>query len=180
MENNAPVQASDHINSGRASSVQNGGLNNKSRFKKFKLKIPLLIVGGIFLILAGLFVSWLFSRSDSATTIDNGRYQAVYLVDNNVYFGKVEILSNGYLKLKDVFYVQATSSAANSDTQDPKDVPADQATTDIKLIKPGSELHAPDDVMIINKDQVLYIQNLKTDGKVSDAIIKYHQQQDKR
>jgi|GEM_PF-4877819 len=45
--------------------------------------------------------------------------------------------------------------------------------TDIRLIKPGNELHAPDDTMRITRSKVVFIENLKTDGKVTQAITDY-------
>ena len=43
----------------------------------------------------------------------------------------------------------------------------------MQLIKLGSEIHGPDDEMIINKDQVLFFENLKTDSTVAKSIASY-------
>ena len=48
-----------------------------------------------------------------------------------------------------------------------------QQSPDVQLVKLGSEIHGPDDAMIINKDQLLFFENLKKDGKVTDSINKY-------
>lgn len=43
----------------------------------------------------------------------------------------------------------------------------------MQLIKRGEEVHGPEDAMIINRDQVLYYENLKPSSKVSQLIQKY-------
>ena len=83
-----------------------------------------------------------------------------------------------YFKLTDVFYIQAQEAdSKTSDSENPQK--ASTQSTDIRLIKLGSEVHGPDDEMIISKDQILFFENLKKDGKVSDSITKYNKQQDR-
>jgi len=112
--------------------------------------------------------------------IDTTRYQAVYLTNDNVYFGKVEILVNGDIFLTDVFRVQAAATTSNaqednsSSSTGARDTGA--STGDIRLVKPGKELHAPDDTMLIQRRNVLFVENLKTDGTVTKAIVDYHKQ----
>ncbi len=45
--------------------------------------------------------------------------------------------------------------------------------TGSQLIKLGEEVHGPEDAMIINRDQVLFYENLKPGGKVSQLIQNY-------
>lgn len=110
--------------------------------------------------------------------IDTKRYQAVYLTNNNVYFGKVHIMVNGSIFLTDSFRVEAASSTSSA-TQDASSssssvTSSNDKASNIRLIKPGKELHAPDDTMLINRGSVLFIENLKVDGKVTQAILEYH------
>jgi hypothetical protein len=42
-----------------------------------------------------------------------------------------------------------------------------------RKVKLGNELHGPEDEMTIEKAQVLYWENLKPSGKVSEAISSY-------
>lgn len=125
----------------------------------------------IVLLLLAIVGGWFGYRFVAYAGIDTNRYQAVYLDNDNVYFGKVEVLLNGDILLNDVFRVQATEG--NTSTN--KDSNA-QTAADIRLIKPGNELHAPDDKMLIGREKILFIENLKTDGKVTNAIIEYQKQ----
>jgi len=105
--------------------------------------------------------------------IDTVRYQAVYLDNSNVYFGKVTYLMNGNILLKDVFRVEANKTSTSQSSTSTA-----QSSSSIRLIKPGKELHAPDDTMLINKGKVLYIENLKTTGEVAKAIASFHKEND--
>ena len=40
----------------------------------------------------------------------------------------------------------------------------------VQLVKLGNELHGPEDAMYINRQSVLFWENLKNDGKVAKAI----------
>jgi hypothetical protein len=114
--------------------------------------------------------------------IDTHRYQAVYLTNDNVYFGRVQVLVNGDVFLTDVFRVQATSTTnsteQNGDSTSTKTATtaSDGSSSGIRLIKPGKELHSPDDTMLIRRSNILFIENLKADGKVTQAIVDYHKQ----
>ncbi len=91
----------------------------------------------------------------------NGR-QAVFLTNGQVYFGIVQAKSDNEVILTDIYYLQSdrgVNTGANLETQQ-----------DIKLIKLGNELHGPEDYMELNRDHILFIENLKSDSKVVKAI----------
>ena len=145
-------------------------VNRKAKFGKRKI---VAIIVGVLVALAVIALSgWFLQRSSTAATIDNDKYQAVFFTNGQVYFGKLDQVNAGYFKLTDVFYIQAQEASANS--ENPQQTASD--STDIRLIKLGSEVHGPDDEMIISKEQILFFENLKKDGKVSDSIIKYNQE----
>lgn len=86
------------------------------------------------------------------------RYQAVFLDNGQVYFGKLEQrAAPTFMKLTDIFYLQ---SAENEDV--------------VQLIKLGSELHGPEDVMYIQKAHILFWENLRPDSEIIGKIRKYY------
>lgn len=99
--------------------------------------------------------------------IDGNRYQAVFLTNGQVYFGKLKIQNGGYMVLSDIYYLQTKTKA-----DDGGDVQAAAGKDDVGLevVKLGSEIHGPVDEMIINKDQVLFFENLKNDGSLTKTI----------
>jgi hypothetical protein len=146
-----------------------------SNDSKKKLKKPgakQLVIGLIILAvlaIGAVGASWAYKMSTGAT-IDTGKYQAVFFTNGQVYFGKLSSLNGGYMKLTDIYYLQAQASQTNSDN--PQQT-SNQAASDVQLIKLGNEVHGPVDEMIISKDQVLFFENLKNDGKVTQSISKY-------
>ena len=107
-----------------------------------------------------------FVTQDSA--VKGNEYQAVFLTNGQVYFGKFSQVDSDYVKLTDIFYLQVQQSvqpSSSSSNQQPQ----------VSLAKLGGELHGPEDVMYIAKTQVLFWENLKSNGKVSQAIVKYNQ-----
>jgi hypothetical protein len=47
----------------------------------------------------------------------------------------------------------------------------------LSLVKLGNELHGPKDEMTINKAHIIFVEDLKADGKVVTAIDKYIEDQ---
>lgn len=101
-------------------------------------------------------------------------YQAVFLSNGQVYFGKVAKLNHTYVELSDIYYLQLTKPLQ---TQEPP-LEGEAATqSKLTLMKLGKEIHGPKDQMIINRRHVLFIENLKDDSKVVQAINQYQVQQ---
>ena len=137
--------------------------------KPFRLK-PLIIAILAVVVVAGLIVagSILFRQFSSGTAIDSNKYQAVFLSNGQVYFGKLQNSGGEYLKLTDVFYLQTKTDPASQNPQT-----TSTNGNNVELVKLGSEIHGPDDQMVINHSQVLFYENLKPDGRVSQSITNY-------
>ncbi len=103
-------------------------------------------------------------------------YVAVFLTNNQVYFGKLSNLDGQYATLSDVYYLRVQRSlsegldASNVKVEDKKAQSAAQAKNDLTLIKLGDELHGPTDEIKLNRDHILLIEDLKEDSKVVKAI----------
>jgi hypothetical protein len=164
MDENVPTHESGHEYRGRHASASP---TLKGKAKQLGLKRIIISVGVIIVVAAAVLAGLSFYRSTTASTIDTTKYQAVFLNSGAVYFGKLEIINTNYMKLTDVYYLQTQAA----DTANPK--PASTSTsTNLELVKLGNELQGPVDEMVINKDQVTFFENLKSDGKVTQAITK--------
>ena len=152
-----------------------GGVVPTPKLRKTKLKLIGLIIGGVMLVLLIGLGGWFMVRTSTAATIDSSKYQAVFFTNGQVYFGKLTSVNSGYMKLTNIFYLQA--QASKTESQNPQET--SDKSSDVQLIKLGNEVHGPDDEMIISKDQVLFFENLKKDGKVTDSIKQYQDQQKK-
>lgn len=147
-------------------------VNRTNRYlSENKSKRPLVAAIVVVIILLAAVAGWWFwNNANSSTGIDTGKYQAVFFTNGQVYFGKLNSFNSDYLKLSDIFYIQAAQASTN-----PQKTSEDQSSN-LQLIKLGNEIHGPQDQMIISKQQVLFYENLKSDSKVSTLIDQYNSQ----
>lgn len=138
---------------------------------------PLLILGAILLVALAAAGAWYgLSKAGVAGTIDGNKYQAVFFTNGQVYFGKLKAMNGDYMSLTDIYYLQAKTTEGGE--SNPQEASAQDASN-VQLVKLGSEIHGPDDEMIVNKDQILFFENLKKDSNVSTTIASYQAQQKK-
>lgn len=126
------------------------------------------LLAAIFLALIAFGV-WGFTNRHKLAGVDPNKYQAVFLTNGQVYFGRVSRASRDTVRITDIYYLQVQQSVQGQDSKDADSKPK----ADTSLIKLGSELHGPDDAMYVPKSQILFWENLKGDGKVVDAIKNY-------
>lgn len=139
----------------------------KSSSKRFKL--PIIVVVTLIVLAAAGWFAW-SNLQNPSTAIQADKYQAVFFTNGQVYFGKLHAFAGGYLRLTDIYYLQ-TQNATSANSKNPQQTSTDQ--NNVQLIKLGDEIHGPQDEMIISKDQVLFYENLKSDGRVAQSIAKY-------
>lgn len=160
----------------RGTAPQQAPQSHVASQRAYKRRRPL--VGGVAALVVIILIvlgGWLWWSSHNtgqtkAAAIDKSGYQAVFLTNGQVYFGKLQSTAGDYLQLTNIYYLQVQQSVQPS-----TDKPADQGSNDQKtqLVKLGNELHGPQDSMQISNKQVLFWENLKSDGKVSKAISSY-------
>lgn len=133
----------------------------KTQYKIVFLVVPLLLI----LVAAGIYGAALMKKERSVASA----YQAVFLANGQVYFGHAEHRTASYVTLTNIYYLQSRQPL-----QDPGAKKADApAEPELTLVKLGDELHGPTDRMEINRDQILFIEDLREDGKVASAIKGY-------
>lgn len=89
-------------------------------------------------------------------------YQAVFLANGQVFFGKLSAAGSDYPRLDDVFYVQ---TQVNPDTKQTASV----------LIRRGKEWHGPS-YMHLNARSILLIEPVGEDSKVAQLIVEAQKQ----
>lgn len=130
----------------------------------------ILVVGGWFLLdnYTGLRLPGMSSGNQN---LSKG-WQAIFLSNGQVYFGKVEKINDHDLILTDIYYLQVVAKPLQQSQEAPSTDQA-QSQQELTLAKLGNELHGPVDRMIINRDQILLTEELKEDSKVVTAITAY-------
>lgn len=109
-----------------------------------------------------------FGGTRNFPTPDEGKWQAVFLTNGQVYFGHLVVVSREYITLNDVFYIQQGTQPQTGSV-----LPTSQPN--INLVKLGGELHGPEDKMYVPKDRILFWENLRTDSQVVQTIEKTSQ-----
>lgn len=131
---------------------------------KKKGGLGIVIAGAAIIILALI----LLRGNDSLSSFEND-WQAVFLTNGQVYFGKIVKQNKSEVVLKDIYYLQVVGALQQGSEAQKKD----NKQGELSLVKLGNELHGPTDNMYINRDQVLFIEDLKEDGNVGQAIKNY-------
>jgi len=139
-----------------------------------RLELFIVLVGSALLLAAvALYLGFSSPASTESKQIDSNKYQAVFLnggatsgsVAYTTYFGHVTKLNSNYLILRDVYYLTTSTTNNNQQSANPQ------------LTKLGcQQLHSPTDMMVVNRNQVAFWENLQDSGKVVQAIKQFKQQ----
>lgn len=168
-----PGQANAPVANEAGAPHRNVPSNKNGKFKKIKgakwLNIAsIALLFSITVIIIGLLVQIsLAGGNKEEKYVDKSKLQAVFLNNGQVYFGKIDQLNSKYINMKNIYYLRV-----NQQVQ-----PGRQPSqNDVSLVKLGCELHGPQDLMTINREQVTFWENLKDDGQVVKAIGEYVKQ----
>ena len=139
-------------------------------FNGMKLATVALLFSATALIVVLVYFLAIAKSNGEDKYVKNDKMQAVFLNGGQVYFGRIEDLNSKYLRMSDIYYLRV-----NQTVQPNQENAAQQqaAANDISLVKLGCELHGPQDEMLINREQVVFWENLKDDGQVAKAVAEY-------
>lgn len=124
----------------------------------------------IFLVIAAA-IYWLSNGNYTQSKV----YQAVFLSNGQVYFGKVKSLESKFIEVNDVYYVQwqqqpqLQGTTTEAQINDTNSIPV--------LLKRGGEEHRPFGPMRLNRDQIVAIENVGPDSPVMQQIKQLNAQQ---
>lgn len=119
------------------------------------------IVGIIVVIAVVLLVMW---KTGNIGTSSKADFQAVFLSNGQVYFGKISGENNDIVVLTNIYYLQVQKQIQ------PAEGDIEEQKPKVQLIKLGRELHGPKDEMRITRSQILFVEDLKDDGTVVTKI----------
>lgn len=132
-------------------------------FKVVAVIVVLVIIG------FGVKAGWARFKPEAKT--DTNAYYAVFLTNSQVYFGHLTDGTGQYLTLTDIYYLQLAESLQPTDPKDAATL-EDNSKQQVALTKLGKELHGPKDEMTINRDSVMFFEELNNDSKVVQTILK--------
>jgi hypothetical protein len=104
-------------------------------------------------------------------------YQAVFLVNGQVYFGRLKGINSKTPVLDDVYYLQVNQQlqpGADSAVRAATSTTGEAKQPQFSLMKLGqSEIHGPEDRLHLIKSQILFWENLRPDSQVVKTIADY-------
>lgn len=153
--------------------------------KAFFLAAMLMLMGvGITLSVLLLLKTGPFQK-ESVNKTYSKNYYAMVLKSGQIYFGKIQEEKNGFLTIESVYYFKVMNVQVPQPTLNPKSkikqaTPSAQFKKQFTILKLGSEIHGPTDSLMLNRDQVKSIEELKENSKIVQAIKKYEVEAQKR
>lgn len=132
--------------------------------------VILLIILGLALFRDRLFPSSSTNNQAATEEVKPSGYQAVFLTNGQVYFGKLTDVSATYATLTDVYYLQVAPQPNLQGSQNQQTASQQQQQQQLFLVKLGKELHGPVDEMKINREQILFYEDIKEEGTVMKKI----------
>ncbi len=124
------------------------------------IKSVLFWVIGLVALWIGFAALGFGGHSGAFPSVSEAKWQAVFLTNNQVYFGKVKDYDANYLALSNVYYLRTAT-----------DLDQNQASASLNLIKLGGEVHGPEDTIYIPKSSVLFWENMKDSSRVVQTIM---------
>lgn len=159
-------------------SQENYTYSGKSGGGVLKLVVAVLVIviallGGWYLL--GNYTNFNLPELGSSNQNLSQGWHAVFLSNGQVYFGKIDKITDRELVLSNIYYLQVVTKPLQQSQETP---PTTQTQQELTLAKLGNELHGPVDLMTINRDHILLTEELKEDSKVVTAITTYINEQD--
>lgn len=160
-----PAQAGP-AHAAAAAKTQRGNINTALRSMRLA-QVVLLFLITILVVAVVAYVAVGGPKKAESGLVDNKKLQAVFLNGGQVYFGNIKDLNGKFLSMNNIYYLRV-----NQQVQ-PNQSNSSSSSNDISLVKLGCELHGPTDSMVINREQVIFWENLKDDGQVAKAVAEY-------
>jgi hypothetical protein len=124
--------------------------------------LPVVVAVVVLLVLGA--VAWHMAK-DNGGAPRGDRYQAVFLDNGQVFFGKLKNTHGDYLTLESAYYTRK-QDVPDDATEEQKAA----VNNNVSLARVGDEVYGPESTLRIKAEQVLFWQDLKSDSKVAKAI----------
>lgn len=106
-------------------------------------------------------------KSQAPVSTSSTGWYAVKLTNGETYYGQISDLGTDPVIVKNVYY--------NYDQTSPSSEGSASESKNLRLVKRGEEVHGPDGSLSVVRSQVVYMEPMKEDSKVLQAILKNEQ-----
>jgi len=145
-------------------------LANKNQIKKSPSRLYFLVLVVLIVLVIALTAMLIIVQTGEKNNTERyqDRWQAVFLENGQVYFGQIIAEKENELVLKNIYYYPENFLNYLQGGEE-------RQLSDLSIIKLGTELHGPEDQMIINRSFVMFVENLKENSKILQTIKKYQE-----
>jgi len=98
-------------------------------------------------------VDLISAQRSEASPIDRAKFQAVVLSSGVVYFGHLAVVNDEFYELREAHFIQEVKKAG-------------EAAPERRVLPLREEVHGPENSMLIPRDHVVSIENLRDDSPV--------------
>ena len=127
-------------------------------------QIKIAIAALIFLLAVVIIIGGYFYFKQRKQTTSFPIYYAVFLDNNQTFYGQLKDKEKPFVFLTDIYYIQTTKEENKSEAK---------ANFSVVKFAAGNEAYGPKDEMYINKDHILKFEPLKEDSEVVKLIKEY-------
>ena len=138
-------------------------VKKKGKLMKIFLWLAIVVIVAASLLFLPAAISSIkekFSGGEVFMSGENSPYSAIFLDNGQVYFGEIISSNKEEMTLTNVFYLQVNDNAAQAELNQAQ----------FNLIKLGTELHGPADILRINRAHIVFYEELRTDSKIVESI----------
>lgn len=160
--NEGPAPAPEHEKHHSSPRSHHGGENKLNKWIQWAGGAGVIVVAVLLAAIIALLLN--YKPASEAELVNPDKLQAVFLTNDQVYFGDITALNSRYMVLANVYYLQS-GAGTNTNTN--------ASASNVSLVKLGCELHKPQDAMVISRDQINFWENLQDDGQVAKAVKSY-------
>lgn len=114
------------------------------------------VVANAALALAVTLAAFAFARwwDFAVPALGGARYQAIFLTNGQAYFAEYRDRLGPYGRIDNAFYIQQTPAQGDQPAQ-------------TRIVRRGSELHAPYPVLLVPKTSIVFVEDLAADSPVA-------------
>jgi hypothetical protein len=141
------------------------------RFSEALIKRVLLAAGALLVIILIFYLAGhrgggkpVENKVNTNPVAENLKWYAVKLTNNEIYYGQISDIKADPVVVTNVYYDYDMKNSASSTSAE---------TGSLRLVKRGNETHEPTGTMDVVRVQVLFMEPLKDDSKVLQAIKEY-------
>jgi hypothetical protein len=122
----------------------------------------LISLGVVVLIIVVALIAAAIGRATAASDplasgISSNEYQAVFLTNGQVFFGRLSVPGGDYYYLRHVYYLSSSAGTRG-------------AQGSLTIRKLTNDVHGPEDLVIVSRPQVLYVENLNPNGRAAQIL----------